>query len=252
MEIDTTHFNSKEVKFPQKKAIINYGDATVTTYNLVNCIAIGGRFNDKANMPGIFFTHESPTDKIIQKKKLEKIKDILKDTVISNIFIFRIDPSQASKNIYSNGSNTEKIIAEMIDFTRGIFGIEPTILNYMCDIKTFRCGKASISVSSVATNLEIITNNSSNLRETNNSREIFQPNYLKNKYGDLIIECPSCKYLSGNTLILTHRYDCPNKNKKPDLSNKPENGGRRSNTRKSRKIKKIVKRHYRTKSRTNY
>ena len=52
-----THVNSGELKFKQKESIINYGDATISTYNLVNCIAIGGRFNYKeggGDLKGIF------------------------------------------------------------------------------------------------------------------------------------------------------------------------------------------------------
>ena len=36
--------NQMETQFEQKEAIINYGSAPISTFNLVNCIAIGGIF----------------------------------------------------------------------------------------------------------------------------------------------------------------------------------------------------------------
>jgi hypothetical protein len=246
-----THVNSGEVKFKQGDSIINYGDATISTYNLVNCLAIGGRFNYKeADLKGIFFTHESPTDKEKQKEKLQKIKDILKDNLITDIFIFRIEPSQAAKDRYSDGSTTEEIIAEMIRFTQDIFGLEPNILSYTCDIKTFRCGKASISLDSVRTNLESITINSNSVTEdTSNVFGTFEPTYLKNKDGDTIVQCPICESKSGTLLRITHNYNCPNKGKKENLSHKPTEGGSRNKKRKtyksSKKSQKRISRHTR-------
>ena len=240
-----THVNSGEVKFKQGESIINYGDATISTYNLVNCIAIGGRFNYKegGDLKGIFFTHESPTDKEKQKAKLQRIKDILKDNLITDIFFFRIDPSQTAKNRYSDGSTTEEIIAEMISFTRAIFSLETNILTYACDIKTFRCGKASISVEAVTTTLEIITINSSSVPEDDsNIFSTFEPNYLKNKYGDTIIQCPICGSKSGRLLETTHSYDCPNKGKKANLSHKPAEGGSRNKKKTYKSSKKSQKR----------
>jgi len=254
-----THVNSGEVKFKQGESIINYGDATISTYNLVNCIAIGGRFNYKGegrDLKGIFFTHESPTDKDKQKAKLQRINDILKDNLITDIFFFRIDPSQTSKNIYGDGSTTEEIITEMISFTRGMFGLEPNILTYACDIKTFRCGKASISVDSVRTNLEIITMNSSPsspvVKDDSNIFSTFEPNYLKNKDGDTIIQCPICGNKSGTLLQITHTYDCPNKGKKANLLHKPAEGGNRNKKRKtyksSKKSQRRITRHSKLRS----
>lgn len=250
-----THVNSGEVKFKQKESIINYGDSTITTYNLVNCIAIGGRFNYKEgerDLKGIFFTHESPTDKQIHKQKLQEIQNILKDNIITDIFFFRIEPSQAAKEKYNDGSTTEDIIAEMISFTRGIFGIEPNILTYTCDINSFRCGKASISLEGVRTNLEIITINSSPVPEdASKIFSLFEPIYLKNEYGNTIVQCPICGSKSGILLQIPHVYNCPNKGKKENLSHKPQEGGGRKKKRKTYKsIKKSQRRTYRGKVRS--
>lgn len=45
-----------ETEFPQEEAVINLGEPQVSTYNLVNCIAIGGIFE---LTDGTFLTHES-------------------------------------------------------------------------------------------------------------------------------------------------------------------------------------------------
>lgn len=46
-------------------------------------------------------------------------------------------------------------------------------------------------------------------------KNTFVPIILKNSYGDKIYECPICPGDSGNLLIITHDYDCPNRYKKP-------------------------------------
>jgi hypothetical protein len=140
----------------------------------------------------------------------------------------------------------------MIRFTRDMFGLEPNIVNYLCDLKTFRCGKASISVEAISTNLEIITASSRSAREEeHNSDDIeesnslgkFEPIYLRNEYGDTIIQCPECGNKSGSSLQITHTYRCTNKGKKADLTHKPKRGGSRNKKRKSSKsIKKCQKR----------
>jgi hypothetical protein len=49
----------------------------------------------------------------------------------------------------------------------------------------------------------------------------FEPNYLKSRYGTCIIECPRCGRKSGTDWsALIHDYDCPNKGKTPNISNK--------------------------------
>jgi hypothetical protein len=251
METEIKHVNSGEIRFKQGESVVNYGDATITTYNLVNCIAIGGRFAYKEGrkfvpyeeqgpyLNGIFFTHESPTDKEEHKLKLSRIKEILKDAFITEIFVFRIHHSQADQTRYTSGyasgSTTEEIIDEMIRSTTSIFGIEPKILVYSCDIKTFRCGKASISVDSVRTNIESMTMNSmgANVTEEDSSAVgTFEPTYLKNQYGDTVIQCPICGNISGTSLEITHNYNCIHRGKRADLSHKPAEGGSRNMKRK--------------------
>jgi hypothetical protein len=239
-----THINSGDVIFPQRESIINYGTATISTYNLVNCIAIGGRFKYGGDSIGIFFTHESPEDIHVHKQTLKIIKDTLGDNLVTNLYIFRIEPSQAARNTYRDGSTTESVIAEMIKFTREMFGVEPTILNYECDLKKYRCGKASISVDDARTALTDFVPVAPAPEATQTITGTFEPTYLKNKDGDTIVQCPVCSGKSGTTLEITHSYDCSNKGKKEDLSHKPPKGGIRRKRRKTYKQSK--KRHGKT------
>jgi hypothetical protein len=66
--------------------------------------------------------------------------------------------------------------------------------------------------------------------------EQFEPTYLKNKYGDCVIQCPECKLISGKDLsrIFSHTLSCSNKNKVANLTEReskcasaPQMGGRR-------------------------
>ena len=245
-----TNQPSGEIRISQRESIINYGNATITTFNLVNCIAIGGRFKipDEENISGIFLTHESPQDKFILKQKLSEIKTELSKYLIDSIILFRIDESQVSKDRYSNGKNTEENIQEMISFIETLFNIKPEITNYTCDIKTFQCGKASISPSNFTTSMELISN--TNLSSNNNvintqgsNTETFEPIWLKNRSNDWVAQCPICKTISGTFInAMVHTFVCSNKNKTPSLINKPANGGRKTRKRnKSKKTRRVKK-----------
>lgn len=83
-EIQIITENSTETEFEQRDAVINYGSASISTYNLVNCIAIGGVFEIEGQK-GSFLTHESPLDYQEQRKKLSEIKSILDEKKRKNI-----------------------------------------------------------------------------------------------------------------------------------------------------------------------
>ena len=72
------------------------------------------------------------------------------------------------------------------------------------------------------TNPSVLLNKIKNTDESfNNSIKLFKPNWLKNNYGDYIIQCPICSNESGSALIISHTYECPNKLKAADISDKP-------------------------------
>lgn len=218
--------NEKEYEFAQKSAIINYGVAPISTYNLVNCIAIGGIFRLPSGQTGSFLTHESPTDYIEQQRKLQQIKSILdtKSAEYIKLVIFRID--NPATNTYSDGLTTEKIIQIMKEFSKKLFIIEPEEQLYSCDIKSFRCGKATISPEKHSSNMHnfVLTNNSSGEAAAPSYSSgaaaaaapsgTFKPICLTNAAGNRIIQCPICKSISGTSWeYLSHAYNCTNKNK---------------------------------------
>ena len=136
--------DANETEFEQRNAVINYGYGPVSTYNLVNCIAIGGVF-ELEEKRGTFLTHEAPLDYLEQQDKLINIKKILneKKAKIINIVIFRID--KPATDVYENGLTTTKVIDLMSNFSEKLFSLIPIIINYSCDILKMRCGKAIIS-----------------------------------------------------------------------------------------------------------
>lgn len=65
----------------------------------------------------------------------------------------------------------------------------------------------------------------------------FKPIWVKNNSGKWIIQCPICGIQSGSGLEIGHNFYCENKIKIPDLSDKPQNAGRRRKSKKSKKNK---------------
>ena len=222
-EIKEITENNKETEFEQRHAVINYGIGPISTYNLVNCIAIGGVF-ELSGRNGTFLTHESPTDYLEQQSKLTTIKKILDEqqATIIKIVIFRID--KPSSSVYKDGLTTTKIIDLMSIFCNNLFGLIPIIMSYSCDIKNMSCGKAIISPTRLDSYLtplrfDLPKPPSSPVKPS----ETFIVKVLYNADGKKIYRCPFCKTTTGtaapenptNTSLFVHNLDCPNKNKIP-------------------------------------
>ena len=221
--------NKMETQFEQKEAIINYGSAPISTFNLVNCIAIGGIFK-KSESHGTFLTHESPTDYIELQNKLTNIKNTLdrNGATITSVVIFRIN--EPSKSTYASGLTTEDIINLMNIFSRNLFSLEPNMIEYSCNISEFSCGKAIISPTQYSTSLipirftpSVSRQPSYVKRDYSKPKGTFKVNILYNKNGEKIYECPICKATTGtsapqnpqDTSLFIHNYDCSNKGKIP-------------------------------------
>ena len=220
--IDEIEKDTLETEFEQKNAIINYGKGPISTYNLVNCIAIGGVFKINENS-GTFLTHESPTDYLEQITKLTRINTILKEkkAIITQIILFRID--EPSQSIYANGFTTENIIELMVTFCENLFKITPIIHKYSCDISTMRCGKATLSPTSYSNNLVPLRFTSPPSKTVITPSGNFIVKVLTNKSGEKIYECPICNSITGtlapkipsDTSLFSHKYGCINQNKIP-------------------------------------
>jgi len=223
--------NQMETQFEQKEAIINYGSAPISTFNLVNCIAIGGIFKISERQ-GTFLTHESPTDYKELQNKLTNIKKTLDSNgaTITSVVIFRIN--EPSKSVYANGLTTEDIINLMNTFSKMLFSLEPNMITYSCNISEFSCGKAIISPTQYSTSLipirltgPVSTSSRSSFvqRAYSKPRETFKVNVLYNKTKEKIYECPICKGQTGtsapnnpeDTSLFAHNYNCPNTGKIP-------------------------------------
>lgn len=230
-EIKEITVNKMETQFEETEAIINYGSAPISTFNLVNCIAIGGIFKISESH-GTFLTHESPRDYIELQNKLTNIKQKLdsKGATIISVVIFRIN--EPSKSIYANGLTTEDIINLMNTFSKKLFSLEPNMIEYSCNISEFSCGKAIISPTQYSTSLIPIRLTSPVSRSSkpkfaqhsySKPRETFNVIVLRNKDGKKTYKCPLCEAITGtaapedpeDTSLFTHDFTCPNKGKIP-------------------------------------
>lgn len=140
----------------------------------------------------------------------------------------------------STKRNTNFAITELKKYRKNNTAERITsLLPYIQDSNSFFQGMKTVLDSSRKSNINngSNTNNESN---TNTTSDTFEPIWLKNNYGDWVIQCPVCKSTSGSLLTLQHRYNCPNKNKKADLSKKPSMGGnrKRKTIKRKRKTKK--------------
>jgi hypothetical protein len=216
--------DNTETEFAQKSAYINFGIGELSTYNLVNCIAVGGIF-DCSGKQGSFLTHEAPTDYGDLFYKLKQIQIILEENncIINNIVLFRIDETGA--DIYDNSLTVEDIIEIVRKHLIVEFKIEPEIKIYSC--KDFMCGKAIISPDNISTTLQFIkmTEETEEKKEERNIEGTFTPIVLENKYGDKVYQCPykECLFITGTGAVeypqelkyWSHCFDCINKNKLP-------------------------------------
>ena len=228
--------NVNETEFEQHNAVINYGSAQISTFNLVNCLAIGGVFELDGHI-GTFLTHESPTDFKEQERKLYKIKNILdnKKARIIQIIFFRTDKLESEVYLDLDGLTTTSIISSMLDYCRRLFGLEPKIHNYTCDTSNplnMMCSKAIISPTQynssviplrISSEIPLRISSKIDTRKIASSKETFNVEVLYNAAGDKIYKCPVCNNITGirapeepnDTSLFVHTFDCPNKNKIP-------------------------------------
>jgi hypothetical protein len=229
-----------EVQFPQKSAIINFGITPLSTYNLVNCIAIGGSFRLKNERVGSFLTHESPTDYITLQKKLTCIHNILSENAADILFIvvFHSDDPGKDKYAHLGGMTTSDIVKTMIFFCEKTFpNIKLIMKTYTNSLHsdvftgTFLCGKATISPTDFSSSLTPLRSESGSqlMYESKQTDSIgnFLGNFLViilyDSDGKKIYKCPECKVNTGTYVPLnptdvnyfSHTYKCSNKGKIP-------------------------------------
>ena len=215
MNILIINESNKETEFFQSDAYINCNTGLLSTCNLVNCISVGGIFKSKNNKQGSFLTHESPLDYNDLIYKINEIKQKLKNCIILKLIIFC--PYNPSKDIYQNNLTTEKIIKFIIRDCTLKFELEPEIKLYQTNDCMF--GKAIISPNYIDTTLQFIKTKS----EIKTKLDTFIPIIVKNKYGDIVYQCPydKCNCITGTGAVKypndisywNHNYNYINKNK---------------------------------------
>lgn len=226
------------IEFPQRCAVVNIGDAILTTFNLVNCISIGGIFND-----GVFLTHESPSDIIEHKRKLREIASWLKQSnrTLTKVVLFRINQTTSDQyNISGKLMTTEDVITELINFCQSLWSKKPEIKTYTCDITTFKCGNVSFGKHNVNVSMKRMryheSKESTDTEVRNNEVKYLtsnKPEKCTAKWNDkhTRLKCLFCKGVSGSLLIITHDFNCRYKDTIPIVS--AIDGGKRCSNKKT-------------------
>jgi hypothetical protein len=217
-----------EVEFPQGGAVINFGKTSLSTYNLVNCIAIGGSFKLKNESCGTFLTHESPTDYIILQKKLRNILNILTEKLADILFIVLFHSDDPCKDKYSDlgGMTTTYIVETMKEFCKNSFPNSKLIIKKYSNSPlyeffitgNFLAGKVTISPNDFSSSLFPLK---SEVKETEN--KTFVVNVLYNNSYEKIYKCPECENITGTYIPtnptdvknFSHTYTCSNIGKIP-------------------------------------
>jgi hypothetical protein len=135
--------NDNKIKFPQRKAVINYGTSSVETFGLINCIAIGGIFiNSAGEIKGTFMTHESPGDSNRQVSNIHSINEQIKSKgyTISKMVLFKIEPEGASRSMYTftppNVFNYDELCEVLSNECERLVGVKAKIVEY-----GYHCGR---------------------------------------------------------------------------------------------------------------
>ena len=219
-----------EVEFPQESAVINFGISPLSTYNLVNCIAIGGSFKLKNESVGSFLTHESPTDYLTLQKKLRYTLEVLSENSANILFIVLFHSDDPAKDKYSElgGMTTTDIVETMRVFCENTFPNVKLIMKTYTNCSQsevfitgkFLCGKVIISPTDFSSSL---TPHRCESKQTELPFETFLVNVLYDSDNKKIYKCPHCKNITGTYIPtnptdvsnFSHTYNCYNKGKIP-------------------------------------
>lgn len=227
--------NEYEVEFPQKGAIINFGISPLSTYNLVNCIAIGGSFKLKNESVGSFLTHESPTDYITLQTKLRYIFDVLNENSADILFVVLFHSEDPGKDKYQDlgGMTTSDIVKTMRVFCENTFPNVKLIMKTYSNSShsevfingTFLAGKATISPTDFSSSLTQLKSQhmSQHRSQLKSQPETFLVNVLYDSDDKKIYKCTECKNVTGtyvptnptDVTKFSHTYNCSNKGKIP-------------------------------------
>lgn len=152
VEIDE---NEVETEFEQGGAYINYGCAPISTYDLVNCLVVGGRFEIDGKV-GVFLTHESPLDCLKHCDKITDIHNILKSKNAKILKVVLYHHESPSTETYSNGMTTGKIINLIKNMVKSEFEMDVDVRTYMTYDLEFLLGKVTISPTICESSLKVM------------------------------------------------------------------------------------------------
>ena len=106
--MDFMYNSSWQVSIPQDRKAVNFGKGYVSTYGLMNCIAVGGIIHNPINKQvAVFMTHRSPMDVVELISDVSVCVSIIKQKFLvpklsqkDRIYVFGIEPDGRSSDEY--------------------------------------------------------------------------------------------------------------------------------------------------------
>lgn len=199
----------------QGTAVVNFGSAKLYTYNLVNCIAIGGSFSYGDGKKGAFLTHEAPTEYEGHQRTLLSIAHIIGENgaSVDRIVLFR--SAQPSADVYKGGMTVPGIAMAMEAFCGETFKTTVSVEQYEqadpVNPASFFCGTATVwpgghMVGKAALRVAARRPPTGVAARRAPTKGTFLVEVRTSEHGDKVYFCPVCKRETG-TYAVAHAND---------------------------------------------
>ena len=212
-DVRVTNEDGKTIEFEQGAAVVNFGDAKLFTYNLVNCIAIGGSFayeEGGEQKKGAFFTHEAPTEYEGHQLTLSSIASTLDVKGARVVAVVLFHSARPSGDVYKGRMTVPAIVRSMEEFCGRIFKTTVSVEKYeqadLSDISRFFVGTASVWPGGHAVGKASLRASPRRAEPSRAPTGTFIVDVRKSEHGDKVYFCPECKRLTG-TYAVQHPSD---------------------------------------------
>ena len=239
--VDVTRKDDTTIEVEQRGAAVNFGNARLYTYNLVNCIAVGGSFSGGGGA-GAFLTHEAPTEYMDHKSTLRSVARTIEDSGSRVDKVVLFCAKVPSVSVYAGGMTVPKIVEMMRSFCTETFRTPVSVERYeqstdqaaasIHDLKlaSFFVGSATVwpgghqvgkaSLRPVGADAEPRSSQWPK-REPRGTFPVSGRD--KDSDGDKIYVCPACHSRTGIRAVMrpddldafVHFHGCPNNGKVP-------------------------------------
>jgi hypothetical protein len=244
--VSVTRKDDTTIEVEQGSAAVNFGSARLYTYNLVNCIAIGGSF--KGGTGGAFLTHESPTEFGDHQSTLRSVARTIKDAGARVDEVVLFCSKVPSVSVYAGNMTVPKIVELMRSFCAETFDAPVSVERYeqaespsVLSLAGFFVGSATVwpgghTVGKAAFRPEAVVRRQVSYidedwkfsRPKRAPTGTFVVGVATDKDGDKVYVCPACDRRTGTYAVqhaddpdaFGHFHGCPNDGKVPvELAN---------------------------------